>query len=86
MEAQKGDRISIDPKRVGQPRRSGVVEKVSRGLSGPRYTVRWDDGHATTFNPGAGVLTVDRRAKAKSTKSNSSPKRKSKANTRSKKR
>lgn len=60
MEAKIGDRVSIDAKKVGQPRRTGVISKVTKGLSGIRYQVRWDDGHESVLAPGAGNLTVER--------------------------
>ena len=66
MEAKKGDRVSIDAKKVGQPRRMGVIEAVTTGISGVRYTVRWAEGHQTVLSPGAGNLTVERRGGKKS--------------------
>lgn len=63
MQAKVGDRISCDAKKVGQPRRGGVVTAVGHGLSGVRLTVAWDDGTTTTFAPGAGVLLVEGKAK-----------------------
>jgi Domain of unknown function (DUF1918) len=49
-----GDRVIVDGRRVGQARRTGVVTAVS----GTLVTVRWDDGHVTTFAPSAGTMTV----------------------------
>ncbi len=74
MEAKVGDRVSIDAKKVGQPRRGGVILDVTTGISGVRYTVRWDEGHQTVLSPGAGNLTVER--KAKKSGNGSSPKKK----------
>lgn len=79
MEARVGDRVSIDAKKVGQPRRTGVVEDVSEGISGLRYTVRWDDGHSTTLNPQAGVLTVERRRNSRGSRPTSKAKSKGKS-------
>lgn len=59
MEAKIGDRVSIDAKKVGQPKRTGVITNVSKGLSGIRYQVRWDDGHESVLSPGAGNLCVE---------------------------
>lgn len=56
---RKGDRISIDTFKVGQQRRCGVVSQVSEGISGIRLSVRWDDGHETTFSPAGGNLRVE---------------------------
>jgi hypothetical protein len=49
-----GDRVVVDGRKVGQVRRTGVVTAVS----GTLITVRWDDGHVTTFVPTAGTMTV----------------------------
>lgn len=80
MEAKVGDRVSIDAKKVGQPRRQGVIRSVTKGLSGVRYTVRWDEGHESVISPGAGILTVEGKAKANSgprrSPSKSAPKKK----------
>ena len=52
--ANAGDRVIVDGRRVGQARRTGVVTAVS----GTLVTVRWDDGHVTTFAPAAGAMAV----------------------------
>jgi hypothetical protein len=62
-EAKVGDRISLDAKKVGQPRRGGVVTGVTQGLSGTRLQIEWDDGSTSILAPGAGVLLVEGRAK-----------------------
>jgi len=49
-----GDRVIVDGRKVGQARRTGVVISVS----GTLVTVRWEDGHVTTFAPAAGTMTV----------------------------
>jgi hypothetical protein len=49
-----GDRVIVDGRKVGQARRTGVVTAVS----GTLVTVRWDDGHLTTFAPTPGTMTV----------------------------
>jgi hypothetical protein len=73
MEPRVGDRISLDAKKVGQSRRTGVVENVSHGLAGVRLSVRWDDGSSTVIAPGAGVLLIEGhnggKAKARSSAS-----------------
>ncbi|MGH2760269.1 MAG: DUF1918 domain-containing protein [Actinomycetota bacterium] len=74
MEAKVGDRVSIDAKKVGQPRRVGVIEGVTTGISGVRYTVRWAEGHQTVLSPGAGNLTVERRSGAKKSSNGSKKK------------
>ena len=62
-EPKVGDRISLDAKKVGQPRRGGVVKDVRQGLSGVRLEIEWDDGVRSVLAPGAGVLLVEGRAK-----------------------
>ncbi|HYZ91858.1 MAG TPA: DUF1918 domain-containing protein [Actinomycetota bacterium] len=61
MEAKSGDRVSVDAKKVGQPRRAGVIRSVSKGISGARYQVRWDDGQESVLAPGAGNLVIEGR-------------------------
>ena len=68
-EPKVGDRISLDAKKVGQPRRGGVVRDVRTGLSGVRLEIEWDDGSRSVLAPGAGVLLVEGRAR-KSERSN----------------
>ena len=49
-----GDRVVIDGRKVGQQRRPGVVT----GVNGSLVSVRWEDGHQSTFVPAAGTMTV----------------------------
>ncbi len=74
MEAKVGDRVSLDAKKVGQPRRVGVIRSVSKGLSGLRYSIRWEDGHETVIAPGPGILTVEGRGNGKA-KAKAAPKK-----------
>jgi hypothetical protein len=67
-EPKVGDRISLDAKKVGQPRRGGVVTDVRKGLSGVRLEIKWDDGTLSVLAPGAGVLLVEGRAKGNGAK------------------
>ena len=53
-----GDRVLVDGRRVGQPRRPGVVMEVRGSL----VTVRWEDGHESTFAPAAGTMTATGRS------------------------
>jgi hypothetical protein len=83
VDVKTGDRVSIDAFKVGQPRRSGTVQKITRGLSGVRYLVRWDDGHESFFSPSAGNLIVEGRGsgnarRAGGTKTKAKPKTKTK--------
>jgi hypothetical protein len=75
MEAKVGDRVSMDAKKVGQPPRVGVIASVTKGLSGLRYQVRWEDGHVTVIAPGAGIMTVVGRAKVKNGKAKTGKKK-----------
>jgi hypothetical protein len=59
MEAKAGDRVALDAKKVGQPKRTGVISRVAKGLSGLRYTVSWDDGTTSIISPSLGNLTVE---------------------------
>jgi topoisomerase IA-like protein len=63
---KSGDRVSIDSKRVGQPRRIGTVERVTQGLSGTRYAIRWEDGHESIVSPQFGNLIVEKRGRGTS--------------------
>jgi hypothetical protein len=51
---QVGDRVEVDGRRVGQQRRPGVVTSVNGSL----VSVRWEDGHQSTFVPAAGTMSV----------------------------
>ena len=51
---QVGDRVEVDGRRVGQGRRPGVVTAVNGAL----VSVRWEDGHQSTFVPAAGTMSV----------------------------
>ena len=51
MDAQIGDRITIDSNRVGGGQRRGEVVDIIAGAAGLHYRVRWDDGRETTFFP-----------------------------------
>lgn len=65
MQAKVGDRVSLAAKKVGQPPRVGVVRTVTKGISGVRYAVRWEDGHESVIAPGAGTIVVDGKSKPK---------------------
>lgn len=58
MVAKPGDRIVVDSEKVGGPRREGEILVATEAETGVRYTVRWDDGHETTFWPHAGSVRV----------------------------
>lgn len=56
MVAKAGDRIVVESQKVGSPPREGEILEVCESATGIRYTVRWDDGHETTFWPHAGSV------------------------------
>jgi hypothetical protein len=51
---QVGDQVVVDGRKVGQQRRPGVVTAVNGSL----VSVRWEDGHQSTFVPAAGTMSV----------------------------
>ena len=52
MDAQKGDRITVESNKIGGVTRAGEVVEVLTGSGvAPHYRVRWDDGRETTFFP-----------------------------------
>jgi hypothetical protein len=62
--ATKGDRISVDSQKAGDPAREGTILEVIERDYGTSYRVQWDDGHETTFRPTAGTLHAVRRKAA----------------------
>jgi hypothetical protein len=54
-----GDRIIIDSERVGQAARSGEILEAIETDYGPRYRVRWEDGHETEIRPHAGSARIE---------------------------
>jgi hypothetical protein len=66
VQAKVGDRVSFAAKKVGQPPRVGVVRTVTKGISGVRYSIKWEDGHESVMAPGAGTIVVDGKTKPKS--------------------
>ena len=76
MDPKVGDRVSLDAKKVGQPRRGGVVRSITQGISGIRCQITWDDGSESVIAPGAGVLLVEGRARTAAAKATKSPKTK----------
>lgn len=76
MEGKAGDRIAFDGKKVGQPRRTGVIKEVTKGLSGNRYSVTWDDGTSSIIAPSSGNLTIEPgKAKSSNGKAKAKPKK-----------
>jgi hypothetical protein len=78
VDAKIGDRVSFDAKKVGQARRVGVIKEVTKGLSGSRYQVSWDDGTASIISPSGGTLTIEGRARSSNGKNGKKDKSKAK--------
>lgn len=55
MKARRGDRIVIEGRTVGQPRREGTVVEVVTGHS---YRVRWSSGDETIFFPQNNCIVI----------------------------
>ena len=86
VDAKAGDRVALDGKKVGQPQRTGVIKEVTKGLSGNRYNVSWDDGTTSIIAPNLGNLTVQaKRAKSSNGKKKAPTKAKAKAKAKAKK-
>jgi len=59
MDAHKGDRIVVEPNRVGGGRKAGEVVDVVTGAAGPHYRVHWDDGHESTLFPSTDAFVLN---------------------------
>ena len=59
MNTKPGDRIVVESERAGQPARTGIIEEVV-GTDPPRYRVRWDDHHTSTFTPTSGAARIEK--------------------------
>jgi hypothetical protein len=86
VQPKVGDRVGLDAKKVGQPIRVGVVERVAEGLSGSRYEIRWEDGSASIIAPSAGTLQILTKTKGKAKAQVKKPKAPAKARTKKSKR
>jgi hypothetical protein len=61
----KGDQISVDSQKAGEPPRQGTILEVIEHEYGTSYRVAWDDGHESTFRPTAGTVHTVHPADAK---------------------
>lgn len=59
MNAKAGDRIVVESERANQAARTGVIEEVVSN-DPPRYKVRWDDRHTSTFTPASGAARIEK--------------------------
>jgi Domain of unknown function (DUF1918) len=60
MSVRPGDRIVVEPEKITQPSRAGVIEEVL-GDHPARYRVHWDDGRTSIISPSAGAATIARQ-------------------------
>lgn len=60
MELHEGDAIEVVSSKVGQPTRTGVVERVLED-DPVRVEVAWDDGNTTEFVPAGGNVRLRER-------------------------
>ena len=58
MSVKVGDRIVIESQRVGLSPREGEILELIDSAAGPRYRVRWDDGHESTIRPALGSAHI----------------------------
>ena len=58
MAAKASDRIIVESAKAGQPSREGEILEVLASSMGPRYRVRWDDGHESVIRPSAGSVRI----------------------------
>jgi hypothetical protein len=63
--AKKGEHISVDSQKAGEPPRQGTVLEVIEHDYGTSYRVAWDDGHESTIRPTAGTVHTVRPTKSK---------------------
>jgi hypothetical protein len=63
MQARVGDRIVVESRKVGDPRRSGAVVEVLTGPETDHYRVRWDNGHESIFYPSSDATVEHTRRK-----------------------
>jgi hypothetical protein len=66
MTGKIGDRIVVEPKKVAQTGRGGVIEEVLQQQPA-RYRVRWDDGRESIIAPASGAARVE-ASKVKATR------------------
>lgn len=63
--ARKGDLISVDSPKAGEPPRQGTILEIIEHEYGTSYRVAWDDGHESTFRPTAGTVHTVHPTKSK---------------------
>jgi hypothetical protein len=63
-----GDRIVMESESMSQPPREGVIVEVLGAGDGTHYTVKWEDGHRTTFFPTFGTTRIIRASRPAASK------------------
>lgn len=63
MSIEVGERVVAESESTDRRPRAGVVEEVLRGDPSPRYRIRWDDGHESSYTPASGALQAEQRPK-----------------------
>ena len=58
MEAKVGDRLVVESRHVGEPRKLAEVLEVRGEDGAPPYLVRWSDGHEGLTYPGSDAHVV----------------------------
>ncbi|MGH2917396.1 MAG: DUF1918 domain-containing protein [Solirubrobacteraceae bacterium] len=56
MQFAVGDHVVAESESTARRARRGVVQEVLREEPHPRYRIRWEDGHETSYTPAAGAL------------------------------
>ena len=62
MQANIGDQLVIESRKVDSPRKAGEVLEVHGADGGPPYVVRWTDGHEGLMFPGPDAHIVPKQA------------------------
>ena len=65
MAFEAGKRVVAESESTDRRPRSGVIEEVLRGDPSPRYRIRWDDGHESTYTPASGALRAQKGRRAR---------------------
>ena len=55
-----GDLVVVSGHHVGERERTGEILELLGDAAHRRYRVRWEDGHETTFYPGADAAITHR--------------------------
>jgi hypothetical protein len=61
IDVKPGDRLMIEPNKVGVAARSGTIEEVV-ATNPPPYRVRWDDGKTSIVSLGGAAVRIERRS------------------------